>query len=76
MTDLAKHIVCALVDSPEEVRVSIEEKDHSATVRISVAPDDMGKVIGKKGVIANAIRTVMKAVGARNHQKIYVEIED
>ena len=76
MTNLANHIVCALVDEPEKVKIQLEENNHSTTVQITVAPADMGKVIGKKGAIANAIRAVIKAVGARNHKRVYVEIDD
>ena len=46
------------------------------TVQLSVAPDDMGKIIGKHGRIANAIRTIMKAVGNVQHKKVYVDIVD
>ena len=76
MTKLANHIVSSLVDSPEKVKIELVEDNHSTTVRITVASEDMGKIIGKRGVIANAIRTVMKACGARNHKKVYVEIGD
>lgn len=76
MTNLANHIVCALVDEPEKVKIQLKENNHSTTVQITVAPADTGKVIGKKCTIANAIRTVMKAVGVRNHKRVYVEIDD
>lgn len=76
LTNLANHIVSSLVDSKESVKIEAVDNNHSATVRITVAPEDMGKIIGKKGAIANAIRTVMKAHGARNHKKVYIEIDD
>ena len=48
MTNLANHIVCALVDEPQKVKIQLEENNHSTTVQITVAPADMGKIIGKK----------------------------
>ncbi|MFM9413125.1 KH domain-containing protein [Peptococcus simiae] len=74
MEALVKHLVQALVDQPDKVDVSIEENDTTVQVTVQVASEDMGKIIGKQGRIANALRTVLKAVGARMHKKVYVEI--
>ncbi|MFP5527812.1 KH domain-containing protein [Peptococcus simiae] len=74
MEALVKHLVQALVDQPDQVDVSIEENDTTVQVTVQVASEDMGKIIGKQGRIANALRTVLKAVGARMHKKVYVEI--
>lgn len=69
LADIAK----AIVDSPDEVRVSREEDDRVITLSLFVAPDDMGMVIGRNGRIAKAIRTVMKAA-ASGGKKVNVEI--
>lgn len=74
MEALVKYLVQALVDQPDKVDVSIEENDTTVQVTVQVASEDMGKIIGKQGRIANALRTVLKAVGARMHKKVYVEI--
>ena len=74
MEALVKHLAQALVDHPEAVEVRIKESDTAVNVTVQVAGEDMGKIIGKQGRIANALRTVLKAVGARMHKKVYVEI--
>ena len=67
-------IAAAIVDTPEEVRVTMEEDDREINLTLSVAPDDMGMVIGKHGKIAKAIRTVIKAAAADSGKKVNVEI--
>jgi uncharacterized protein len=67
-------IVRELVDSPEEVNVTEIPGDESVTYEVRVAGDDLGKVIGKQGRIANAIRTIVKAVAMKDKLKVYVEI--
>lgn len=67
---LAKH----LVDEPSMVDVIEEERDGITTLRLKVAPDDMGKVIGKQGRIARAIRTLVKAAAINEEKKVNVEI--
>ena len=64
----------ALVDSPDEVVVTESEDRRGTVIELRVAPDDMGKVIGKQGRIAKALRTVVKAAATRNNQKVTVEI--
>ena len=65
----------SLVDNPEEVTVSVREKDHLVVYELHVASADMGKVIGKQGRIAKAIRAVVKAAASReNDKKVIVEI--
>ena len=71
LTDIAK----ALVDFPDEVTVSESETDDSVTLILSVAPGDMGKVIGRQGKIAKSIRAVMKASGNVAQKRITVEIQ-
>lgn len=74
MKELVKFIACALVDHPEEVVVTEEETDKTVTITLSVATDDMGKVIGKQGRIAKAIRTVVNASTSKDDRKFLVEI--
>jgi predicted RNA-binding protein YlqC (UPF0109 family) len=63
-----------LVDNPDAVEVSEVTGDDSTTYEVRVSPDDLGKVIGKQGRIANAIRTLVKAVAMKDKRKVYVEI--
>ena len=65
----------SLVDHPEEVVVTENETDNSITIELKVSSDDMGKVIGKQGRIAKAIRTVVKAAAAKDDKKVIVEIQ-
>ena len=72
LIDMAK----SLVDSPDEVTVVIsDETEDCVTFELSVAPDDMGKVIGRHGRIAKAIRTVMRAAAVRKDVKVQVDID-
>ena len=64
----------ALVDHPEEVVVTERSEDGQIVVELRVAPSDMGKVIGKQGRIAKAIRSVVKAASTRNDEKVVVDI--
>ncbi|MDO4292625.1 MAG: KH domain-containing protein [Eubacteriales bacterium] len=74
MKELVEVIAKALVDHPDEVAVTEKESGKSLTVELHVAPSDMGKVIGKQGRIAKAIRTVVKAAAMEDNQKVDVEI--
>ncbi|MBE6700442.1 MAG: KH domain-containing protein [Ruminococcaceae bacterium] len=67
-------IASAIVDKPEEVVVNERMDADTLHLELSVAPDDMGKVIGKGGRIAKAIRTVMKASSTKNNQHVVVDI--
>lgn len=64
----------ALVDNPEMVQVNEVNGENSIILELRVAPDDMGKVIGKQGRIAKAIRTVVKAAAVKENKKVVVEI--
>ena len=75
MKDLVEVIAKALVDHPDEVSVSEKENGRSLTVELHVAPSDMGKVIGKQGRIAKAIRTVVKAAAMEDNKKVDVVCE-
>jgi len=72
--ELVEKIAKAIVDSPEEVNVTQIEGEKSLILELSVASDDMGKVIGKKGRIAKAIRTVVKAAATKEGKRVVVEI--
>ncbi|HHY23252.1 MAG TPA: KH domain-containing protein [Clostridiaceae bacterium] len=74
MKELLETIVNALVDNPEEISVNEVEGEKSLILELRVAPDDMGKVIGKQGRIAKAIRTVMKAAAVKENKRVVVEI--
>ena len=65
----------ALVDNPDEVVVTETETENEIVLKLSVAPADMGKVIGKQGKIAKAIRTVVRASASKSDKKILVDIQ-
>lgn len=74
MTKLVEAIAKSLVDNPEAVNVTETEGSQGTVIELRVAPDDMGKVIGKQGRIAKALRTVVKAAAIRENKKVTVEI--
>ncbi len=74
MKEVVEVIAKALVDHPEEVQVTETENDRNIEVELRVAAGDMGKVIGKQGRIAKAIRSVVKAASSRENKKVNVEI--
>ncbi|MCE7794630.1 KH domain-containing protein [Salipaludibacillus sp. CUR1] len=74
MKELVESIAKALVDHPDDVRVTEVENDRSLTLKLEVHEDDMGKVIGKQGRIAKAIRSVVNAAGANQNKRIQLEI--
>ncbi len=74
MKELIETIVKPLVDFPEDVRVDALEEDSRITYHLSVNKTDMGKVIGKQGRVAKAIRTVVYAAGSSQQKKIFLEI--
>lgn len=74
MRELVETIAKALVDNPEAVEVNEVEGERSTILELKVAPEDMGKVIGKQGRIAKAIRTVVKAAATKDDKRVVVEI--
>jgi predicted RNA-binding protein YlqC (UPF0109 family) len=74
MKTLIETMAKALVDHPEDVRVTEVESERAITYELSVHPDDVGKVIGKQGRIANAIRTVVYSSATKGNKKVYVDI--
>lgn len=74
MIELVEYIAKALVDNPDKVNVNQVEGEQTIILELRVAPEDMGKVIGKQGRIAKAIRTVVKAAAAKEGKRVMVEI--
>jgi len=74
MEVLVEYMVKALVGEPEQVSITRVERDDATVIEVRVAPGDMGKIIGKQGRIARAMRTVVKAASASQPQKVVVEI--
>ena len=75
MKELVEVIAKALVDNPDEVVVTEKTEGKNVTVELHVAASDMGKVIGKQGRIAKAIRTIARSAAIRSEEKIMVEID-
>ena len=74
MTKLVEAIAKSLVDKPENVEVTENSTRQGTVIQLKVDPDDMGKVIGKQGRIAKALRVVVKAAATRDNKKVTVEI--
>ena len=74
MKDILEIIAKNLVDSPEKVSVKVIDGEETLTLELKVASEDMGKVIGKQGRIARAIRTVVKAAAINENKRVMVEI--
>jgi len=74
MAELLAYLARALVDDPEAVRVESEERDGALVLVLRVAPDDVGKVIGRGGRVVRALRTVVRASSARDGRRVLVEI--
>ncbi|MHB8169982.1 MAG: KH domain-containing protein [Thermincolia bacterium] len=74
MRDIVTVLAKALVDNPDQVEVNVKETDRVINLELKVAPEDMGKVIGKQGRIAKAIRTMVKAAAAKEGKKVNVDI--
>lgn len=77
MIDLLKTIVASLVEEPDKIEISVDEPNEEGIIvyHLHVAENDMGRVIGKQGRIAKAIRVVMRTAANRQDQKIMVEID-
>lgn len=74
MKQLVEEIAKALVDKPEDVVVEESMGTHTCVIKLRVAKDDVGKIIGKKGGNANAIRTLLEAAGGKNNKRFILEI--
>lgn len=75
MEELVRYIAATLVDHPDQVQVRTVDGPESTIIELSVGAEDMGKVIGKQGRIAKAIRVVMRAAAVRKGEKVMVEID-
>ncbi len=76
MRELVEFLVRALVEQPDKVEVEEFEEDGDLVLEVSVAEDDLGRVIGRGGRIAHAIRTVARAAGARDDRRVIVDLLD
>jgi len=74
MKALIEHVAQALVDHPEQVSVAEEEEDDTMSIKLRVAPDDLGKVIGRRGRTASAMRTILAATAAKKNVRASLEI--
>ncbi len=76
MADLLEYLAKQLVDDPDAVRVERVDEPDAVVLRLHVAQDDLGKVIGKQGRIARALRTIVRAGSVREHRRLRLEIVD
>ena len=76
MGELLAYLARELVDDPEAVRVEEEEREGALVLVLHVAPDDVGKVIGRQGRIARALRTLIRASAVPERRRVFVEIAD
>ena len=74
MAELLAYLARELVDEPDAVRVESEERDDAIVLRLHVAPDDVGKVIGRQGRIVRALRQVIRAAATRDGRRVFVEV--
>lgn len=73
MKELVEYIVRSLVENKDAVSVSIEENEEETIVKVSVADEDMGRVIGKSGKVASSIRTIVKSLAGKERRKTFVK---
>lgn len=76
MVELLAYLARELVDEPDAVRIETEERDDALVLYLHVAPGDVGKVIGRQGRIARALRTLVRASAAREDRRVLLEIVD
>lgn len=76
MLELVKYVVNSFAENKEEVEFKTEEKENSIVITVVLAPSDMGKVIGKQGKIAKALRTLVRASTPKNSKKYVIEIQE
>ena len=75
LKELVEILAKSLVDHRDQVSVAQTETDKTVHLQLTVAPEDMGKVIGKQGKIANAIRTLVKAAAVKDGRRVHVDID-
>lgn len=76
MKEILETIILNLVENKDKVTMSPKEEENTLNFEVKVAESDMGKVIGKQGKVAKAIRTVMKSLAAKEHKKVVIEFVD
>jgi predicted RNA-binding protein YlqC (UPF0109 family) len=76
LAELVEYLARQLVDDPEAVRVEEEEREGALVIRLHVAQEDVGKVIGRQGRVARALRAIVRAAAARRRQRVLLEIAD
>jgi uncharacterized protein len=76
MDELVEFVAKSLVDNPDEVHVRTRERDQQTVLELEVAPDDLGKVIGRQGRTARAIRTLLAAAGQKSRRRFTLDILD
>lgn len=76
MKDLLEYVVKSLVNNPDSVQIDESENDGEVVFEVHVAPEDMGRIIGKGGRIAKAVRSLMKAASFKENKRVNVEIID
>jgi uncharacterized protein len=76
LAELLTYVAQQLVDDPDAVRVEEEERDDAIVLRLYVAKEDVGKVIGRQGRLARALRAIVRAGGARQRRRLLLEIAD
>ena len=76
MAELLEWIARQLVDAPDEVRVEQIDRDDAIVLRLHVAQEDVGKVIGRQGRLARALRTLVRTASARSHRRLLLEIAE
>ena len=74
MKGLVEYIARSIVEAPDEVTISEAEGESGIVLRLQVAPDDKGRVIGKQGQVAQAMRTLLRVAGTRAHARVQLEI--
>jgi predicted RNA-binding protein YlqC (UPF0109 family) len=76
LAELLAHLARHLVDNPDAVEVEEVEREGATVLQLRVAKEDVGKVIGRQGRIARALRAIVRASGARSHRRVVLEILD
>ena len=76
MQELIEYLAKSLVDNPDEVQIHTRERDQQTVLELEVAPDDLGKVIGRQGRTARALRTLLSAAGQKSRRRYALDILD
>ena len=76
MKDILNYIISSLVDKPEEIEIKENEQEGVVNFNVTVAKEDMGKIIGKNGKVIKAIRTVMKIPAIKNNKRIFISLTE